>query len=316
VARPTKNAQPRLGAVQERAGPLEWGNIRFFLELARSGSLARAAARTGVHRNTIIRHVTELEQELGLSLFDRAPQGWVPTAGGEELVALALRVEEGIFAFARHVDASERQVKGHVRLTTAFHLATNLLVPELPALRSRHPELVVEIAGDQRTLDLTRREADLALRIGRPRAAAGLVTRKMAEIAYVLCAAPGYLGGREEADFERDTFVGFDDSLSGTLQERWLARAAPGRRVGFRCNGSDTLLAAARAGLGIALLPSFLADGDPALRRLSPEVGFRNEIWLLVHGELRRAPRIRVVIEWLDDVLARAAARLEGRGPR
>jgi DNA-binding transcriptional LysR family regulator len=314
VSRPTKNARPRPVGVQERAGSLEWGNVRFFLELARSGSLARAAVRTGMHRNTIIRHVAALEQELGLSLFDRGPQGWTLTAGGEELVALALRVEEGIFAFARHVDASDRQVKGNVRLTTAFHLATNLLVPELPALSSRHPELVVEIAGDQRTVDLSHREADLALRIGRPRAAAGLVTRKMAEIAYGLYASPTYLDGRGEVDFERDTFLGFNESLAGTPQERWLARIGPRRKVGFRCNGSDTLAAAARAGLGVALLPSLLGDGDPALRRLLPEVPFRNEIWLLVHGELRRAPRIRLVIDWLDEVLARAAARLEGRG--
>lgn len=312
MARPKKNAQLRIGAVQERAGSLEWGNVRFFLELARSGSLARAATRTGVHRNTIIRHVASLERDLGLSLFDRGPQGWTPTTGGEELVALALRVEKDILALARHVDASEQQVKGNVRLTTAFHIATNLLVPELPVLRSRHPDLVVEIAGDQRTLDLTRREADLALRVGRPRAAAGLVTRKMAEIAYGLYAAPTYIGGRGEANFERDTFVGYDDSLAGTQQERWLARMGPNRHVAFRCNGSDTLVAAARAGLGIAVLPSFLGDDDTGLCRLLPRVPFRNEIWLLVHGELRRALRVRVVIEWLDDVLARAARRLGG----
>jgi DNA-binding transcriptional LysR family regulator len=312
MAQPKENARPRTGAVQKRAGSLGWGNVRFFLELARSGSLAQAAARTGVHRNTIIRHVAALERELGLSLFDRGPQGWTPTSGGEELVELALRVEKDILALARHVDASERQVKGNVRLTTAFHVATHLLVPELPSLRSRHPDLVVEIAGDQRTLDLTRREADLAVRVGRPRAAAGLVTRKMAEIAYALYASPAYMDGRRAADFERDTFVGFDDSLAGTQQERWLARLGPRRHVAFRCNGSDTLLAAARAGLGIALLPCFVADQDPRLLRLPPGVPFKNELWLLVHGELRHALRVRAVIEWLDDVLERAARRLGG----
>jgi len=190
----TRNAQRSAVPAQERAGRLDWGNLRFFLELSRTGSLSRAAQRLAVDRNTVARRVAALEEELGLPLFERGPQGWTRTAAGDDLAALASRVEEDVLAIARHADARDPALSGTVRLTTATHLAAFLLAPALPRLRERHPGLVLEIAANQRTFDLTRREADLALRFGRPRDA-GLVTRKLSEVAYGLYAGTGYAGG-------------------------------------------------------------------------------------------------------------------------
>ena len=169
MARAPQNAQASAVPAQERAGKLDWGNLRFFLELARSGSLSRAAQRLSVDRNTVARRVAALEEELGLALFERGPQGWTRTPAGDELAALASQIEEDVLALARHVDASDHALAGTVRLTTATHLSAHLLVPALPALRERHPGILLEIAADQRTFDLSRREADLALRMGRPR---------------------------------------------------------------------------------------------------------------------------------------------------
>ena len=306
-----KKAQPRAAPARERAARLEWGHLRFFLELARAGSLSSAARRLGVDRNTVARRVAALEEELGLPLFDRGPQGWTQTDAGEELSALAHRVEEDVLALARHADATDREVSGMVRLTTSSHVAIHLLAPELPALRARYPGLVLELAADQRHFDLTRREADLALRVGRPRDS-GLVARKLADVAYGLYASSTYLGGRTAVDFGRDRFLGLDDALAGTPQERWLAREGPQRRVVFRCNSSTALAAAARSGMGVALLPCFLAEDDAGLCRLSGPTPVTHEIWLLVHGDLRRTPRVRAVIEWVDQLFARAAPRLRG----
>jgi DNA-binding transcriptional LysR family regulator len=304
-------AQSSAAPAQERAG-LDWGHLRFFLELARSGSLARAAHRLGVDRNTVARRVGALEEDLGLALFERGPQGWTRTAAGEELAALASRVEADVLALARHAEARDRALTGAVRLTTATHLSAYLLVPALRALRERHPGLVLEIAADQRTFDLTRREADLALRMGRPRDA-GLVMRKLSDVAYGLYASRGYLAGRRaEVDFAADVFVTFDDSLASTPQERWLARAAPERRVVFRCNSTASLTEAARAGIGVAVLPRFVADGDADLVRLASPPIVHHELWLLVHGDLRRTPRVRAVIEWVDALVERARPALTG----
>lgn len=313
MPRPTLKAQAGAAPAHERAG-LDWGHLRFFLELVRTGSHARAAQRLGVDRNTVARRVGALEEALGIALFERGPQGWSCTAAGQELAELASRVEQDVLAMARHVDARDRALAGTVRLTTAAHLAAHLLAPALPALRERHPGLVLEIAADQRTFDLTRREADLALRMGRPRDA-GLVTRRLSEVAYGLYAARPRDGARRrEVDFEADAFVGFDESLAGVPQERWLERVAPARRVVFRANSSASLLAAVRAGIGVAVLPRFLADPDPGVMRLDGPEPVPHELWLLVHGDLRRSPRVRAVIEWVDALVERARPTLTGRG--
>jgi DNA-binding transcriptional LysR family regulator len=314
MPKPLRKAQPSAAPAQERAGRLDWGNLRFFLEMARTGSLARAAARLGVDRNTVARRVTALEGELGLPLFERGPQGWAQTAAGEELAELASRVEEDVLALALSADARDRAPAGTVRLTTAVHLAAHLLAPAVPRLRERHPALVLEIAADQRTFDLTRREADLALRMGRPRTP-GLVTRKLSDVAYRLYAAPAYAAARGDGpvDFARDAFVGFEESLASAPQERWLARVGPERRVVFRCNSTASLQAATRAGVGVAVLPCFVADRDPGLVALAgPEPVPPHELWLLVHGDLRRTPRVRAVIEWVDAVVEGARPALTG----
>ncbi|BDG05436.1 LysR family transcriptional regulator [Anaeromyxobacter oryzae] len=310
MSRAQVNAQARAAPAQERAGALDWGHLRFFLELVRTGSLSRAAQRLGVDRNTVGRRVVALEEELGLALFERGPQGWTCTAAGHELSALASRVEEDVLALARHADARDRGVEGSVRLTTATHLAAHLLAPALPELRARHPALLLEIAADQRTFDLTRREADLALRLGRPRDT-GLVTRKLSPVAYRVYGSRAFAAERRgRIELERDPVVGFEESLSRTPQERWLDRVAPSRRVVFRCNSTASLVAAARAGIGAAVLPCFVAEPDPELVRLDGPEPVDHELWLLVHGDLRRAPRVRAVIEWVDGVVDRARALL------
>jgi DNA-binding transcriptional LysR family regulator len=305
-------AQERALPARERAGTLDWGHLRFFLELARTGSLSRAAGRLGVDRNTVARRVAALEEELGLALYERGPQGWSRTPAGDELAELASRVEEDVLTLARHAEARDRALTGAVRLTTAAHLAAHLVTPALPRLRERHPGLVLEVNSDQRIFDLTRREADLALRMGRPRDA-GLVTRKLAEVAYRLYAAREHPAARRgEVSFAEDTFVGLDDTLASAPQERWLAKVGPSRRVVFRTNSTASLQVAARAGVGVAVLPCFVAERDPALVRVDGPTPTSHELWLLVHGDLRRTPRVRAVIEWVDELVARARPGLCG----
>jgi DNA-binding transcriptional LysR family regulator len=292
---------------------LDWGHLRFFLELVRTGSHASAAHRLGVDRNTVARRVAALEGELGLPLFERGPQGWRCTPAGEELAKLASRVEDDVLALARHADASDRSPGGLVRLTTATHISAHLLAPAIPRLVARHPQLVLEVAADQRTFDLTRREADLAVRMGRPRDA-GLVMRKLADVAYGFYASRARVGGRPRAvDLERDAFIGHDDSLASAPHERWIRELAPARRVVFRTNSTAAVVAAARAGAGIGLIPRFFGEGDPELVRLDGPTPAHHEMWLLVHGELRRTPRVAAVIDWIDEVLADAAAVLGAR---
>jgi DNA-binding transcriptional LysR family regulator len=285
--------------------------LRFFLELVRTGSHARAASRLGVDRNTVARHVAALEEALGLRLFERGPQGWSQTAAGQELAGLASRVEEDVLALSRHAAARDPTLRGTARLTTVPHLATHLLAPALPALHRRHPGLVLEIAADERAFNLSRREADLAVRVGRPRDA-GLVTRRLCGLAHAFYAAPDSgPGERGAVDLGADPFLE-EEAPANTARERWLDQVAPQRRVVHRGNSTSALAEAARHGLGVALLPCYIGDADPRLRRLEGPRPDPQEIWLLVHGDLRRTPRIRAVIEWLDELVERARPALQG----
>jgi len=313
MARSQLKAQVSAPGAQERARGLDWGHLRFFLELVRTGSHARAAKRLSVDRNTVARRVVALEEELGVALFERGPQGWSCTAAGQELSELASRVEQDVLALARHADAQDRAIAGTVRLTTTTHLASSLVVPALPRLRETHPGIVLEVSADQRSFDLTRREADLALRMGRPRDA-GLVTRKLTDVAHRLYAGKATPAARRGVvDLAEDPFIGFDESLASTPQERWLAKLAPERKVVFRCNSTASLTVAARLGVGVALLPCFVAEGDPALVPLGGADLMFHELWLLVHGDLRRTPRVRAVIEWVDALVEAARPRLCGK---
>jgi DNA-binding transcriptional LysR family regulator len=231
---------------------------------------------------------------------------------GQELAELASRVEEQVLALARHVDARDPTLRGTARLTTVPHLATHLLPPALPALHRRHPELVLEVVADARAFDLSRREADLAMRVGRPRDS-GLVTRRLSRVAYAFYAATATEAAvRGAVDFRGDIFLSGEGGASEP-QERWLDELAPERRVVYRSNSTTSLLEVARRGLGVAVLPCYIGDPDPALRRLDGPEPASQEIWLLVHGDLRRTPRVRAVIDWLDELVERERPALLGQ---
>ncbi len=322
---PRAPVQPRASPARERAstavpravthadvGNLDWGHLRFFLELVRTGSHSAAAQRLRVDRATVARRVAALEGELGLALFERGPQGWRCTPAGEELSQLASRVEDDVLALARHADARDRSPSGIVRLTTATHISAYLLAPAVPLLAARYRQLVLEVAADQRTFDLTRREADLAVRMGRPRDA-GLVMRKLADVAYGFYASRRWLGGRPRTvDLERDPFIGHDDTFASTPHERWIREVAPHRRIVFRTNSTASVVSAARAGVGVGLVPRFVGEVEPELVRLDGPTPAHHEMWLLVHGELRRTPRVAAVIDWLDELVAKAGPLLAG----
>jgi DNA-binding transcriptional LysR family regulator len=139
------------------------------------------------------------------------------------------------------------------------------------------------------------------------------VTRKLTNVAYGFYASRAWLGGRKRAvDLDRDPFVGHDDSLASTPHERWIRDVAPHRRIVFRTNSTASVVAAARAGRGVGLIPRFVGDVEPDLLRLDGPTPAHHEMWLLVHGELRRTPRVAAVIDWLDELVATAGPLLAG----
>ena len=289
---------------------LQWDDIRYFLELARTGSLSGTARRLMVEHSTVARRVEALELSLGIKLFDRLPKAWSLTAEGEVLVSQASRLDDEAQAFSRAA-LGVSALQGTVRVSAPPVLASHLLVPRLAAVREQWQNINLEVIGDIRDAHLARGEADLAIRMSRP-SAPSLVARCIGELHYGLYAAHGYTG-RPEADWE---FLGYDESLHQVPQQQWLDRVANGRRFLLRSNDLAALLYAARAGLGLAALPHFLVANDSSLCAAPTRVdATKRELWLVMHPDVRRSPRVRLVADLLVALVAEAQVILSGNAP-
>lgn len=293
------------------SGPaLQWDDIRYFLALARQGSLSGASRQLGVEHSTVARRVEALEKALAVRLFDRLPRGWSLTPEGETLADRGRRLEDEALAFSRAA-LGVASLQGTVRVSTPPLLASQFLVPRLSAFRHQWPNIDLEIIGETREANLARGEADIALRLSRP-TAPGLVAKPLGAMGYGLYAAHGY-GERPPALWE---FVGYEESLRQVPQQRWLEGIAAGRRFVLRSNDLAALHAGARVGLGVAALPHFLAAHDPALTLLpTPTLPEPRRYWLVMHPDVRRSPRVRAVADALAAIFSEAADLLLGPGP-
>lgn len=271
--------------------------MRYFLAVAQAGSLSAAARRLAVEHSTVGRRVDALEQALGLRLFDRLPRGWQLTGEGEELLAQARRMEDEALAFERAA-VGVTALSGSVRLSVPPSLGSAFLMPRLARAAPRWNGMTPEVIGETREINLSRREADLALRLGRPEAP-GLVVRALGRIGYGLYGQADYLR-RDPASWD---FVGYDDSLRRVPQQEWLRRYAGNRRFVLRSNDLMSLTAATGAGLGVTVIPHFLARTDPALRLADAAAAPpERDIWLVSHPDVRRSPRVRAVADLIADI--------------
>lgn len=272
---------------------LDWDDLRFFLELARSGSLSEAARRLGADHSTVARRIAGLEAALSLKLFDRLPRGYALTPEGEQLLERAQGVEQAVHGVARLASGSGEGIEGRVRISAPPALASHWLVPRLAPLLRRHPGLVLDVIGTPAPARLAQHEADLALRLSRPREK-GLIARRLGAFGYGLYGASAYVDATPEAG---RVFLGYDEELARSPQQLWLERLAAGRPIVFMSNDLSSLISAARAGMGLAALPHVLADTVDDLVRVTADEELARELWLLVHPDLRRAARVRAVMD-------------------
>ncbi|HET8708048.1 MAG TPA: LysR family transcriptional regulator [Pseudomonadales bacterium] len=285
---------------------LNWDDIRYFLAVVEAGSLTSAARQLRVEHTTVSRRIEALEKSLELRLFDRLPRQWQLTAEGENLIPGARRLEEEVLSL-RRTAAGVAPLSGTVRISVPPVIASYLLVPQLGPLRAKLPGICLEVVGEIRDANLFRREADIALRMPRPEAS-GLAARPLIEVGFGLYANRHYLTQHEAADW---TYVGYEDSLIEMPQQQWLEKAAAGRPFTFRSNDLNILLQAVRSGLGVGVLPHFLAHNDPLLIPISsPACPVKRTLWLVMHPDVRLSPRVRAVADELVEIFAREATIL------
>lgn len=227
---------------RKRTTTLDWEDIRYFVALARHGSLSATSRALRVNHATVSRRVTSLEAKLGRSLFDRRADGYALTKEGKAVLDEAQAMDEAALSVLRRLDAGT-ELSGLVRLTAARVLAEGFVIDRLGALHERYPALDIEMLTEARVVSLARRQADIALRLGSPKDS-DLVGRRAARIAFGLYASPGYRDTLKAG--QPPDMIGFDEESDFIFEAGWLARQFPRARFAFRSNSQTSQAAAAR----------------------------------------------------------------------
>jgi DNA-binding transcriptional LysR family regulator len=291
----------------------DWDDLRMFLTLAREGKLTAAARKLDVSHPTVARRVRSLETAIGARLFDRLPDHFVLTAAGEELMADAQAMEQAADSIGRRSAGLSDTARGTVRLSAGEGMAA-FLARHLLRIRRDLQSVELELAASHMLANLSRREADLLIREQVPDAAS-LVTRRLGRAAYAVygsAAMPPPAGGRDA--LRRATWAGFDEDHSYMAGQAWIVALLDGARPTIRINNWLVLRDVARDGAALAVLPCYLADGDPGLRRIGPVLpDVTADLWLLVHRDLRALPRVRAVMDVLVQLFHEQRAVIEGK---
>jgi DNA-binding transcriptional LysR family regulator len=295
-------------------GTWQWDDVRFFLAVARTGSLSGAARVLGAGHVTVGRRITALEKRLGVTLLNRTPDGFTATSAGEAILRQCVAMENAALDVERIAAGRDTLVKGAVRVTTTEALAYQVVARAIAALRRTHSELQVDLVAGVRSLDIARRDADLAVRFARP-SASDLVCRRLGEVGFSLYASQRYLAraalpkrGGGLAGYDLITFTGAPAATSPFFMDESLESA----HIALRCDNPLIQLKAAVIGLGITELACFLGDASPDLVRVWPhEAPARRAAWLVVHQDMRRSARIRAVSAAIGDEFRRQRRILE-----
>lgn len=294
---------------------LDWDDLRFFLAVARHGSLSAASKVLRVAQPTVGRRVASLQQQLGARLFVNTHRGQALSPTGERMLQYATRMEADALAAERMSAGRDAGVKGKVTVTASEWLVQRVLALLVAPLLAEHPGLELDLVADTRPLNLAQREADLAVRPARFEQQQ-VVQREVAGLGFGLYASHAYLAQHGMPDFTAQCaghrVIAMSEDLTRVVDVDFLPRVAAAAQVVARANGREPMLALVAAGVGLACLPRLLGDSSAALRRLqTPVAAPRRSLWLGVHREVRAVTRVKVVARQLAAGLGRVNAALD-----
>jgi DNA-binding transcriptional LysR family regulator len=291
---------------------IEWDDVRYFLAVSRGGSVRAAAERLGVNHSTVQRRVAQLEERLGVHMFEKLPSGYRLTAAGEEVLEFAEQMEASSHQLETRVSGRDQSVRGRLRVTLAPTLASHLLMPDLVEFARLHPDIEMEIVSSGELANLTNREADVAIRVA--------YDRKTLPLNLQGLKGPELFGG---VYISRERLAAWRAGAPDPI--RWIVISLHGipdwasegevRTAGvpFRTTDAEAQIVAVRQGLGITTLPCFAADADPLLVRVpGADLHMYGTVWLLTQGETSKTKRVRLFTEFISRRLAAYAPLLAG----
>lgn len=285
---------------------MNWDDAKIFLAIAREGTLSAASKLLKLGIATTSRRLERLEEALGIRLFTRDQLGYKLTDEGSALISQAEALEQAGFAFSNAAHKKNESVMGHVCLATAQGLADHLIIPALPSLTGANPNLTIEIVTGVSTVNLYRRDADIALRMVRPERG-NVRIRKLGTLGFGLYASESYLQRRPNPDrpnsLEHDDFIGWSETQQHLQSAQWLEKTLKGRPCRLTTTTMSAQFSAVQTGLGLAVLPHFIAR-KIGLICLLDDIGCNQSIWLAIHSDLAHSRRIRVVADFLTALVS------------
>lgn len=292
---------------------MDWDNLQIFLNVARHGTLARAARALRVDATTVSRRVVSLENALQQTLFERAPGGFVLTAAGRALVPHAEAMAEAA-ARIRSLGDGGAALSGQLRISVSEGFGNSFIAPRLGRFNAAHPELEIDLVASSGFLNPMRREADMAVLLQRPRKGP-LIARKLSD--YSL----GLYAPASRADWQAAVaaaplsgagipIVGYIPDILYAPELDYLGEIEPGLRAGVRSSSIFAQRRMIESGGGVGVLPCFMAADNPALVRVRPDMVIGRSFWLALHRDIAPQPRIRAFIDWLDGEVQRDRALL------
>ena len=291
---------------------IDWDDVRYFLAVARGGSVRAAAERLGVNHATVLRRIAQLEERLGVHLFEKLPSGYRLTAAGEEVLEFAEQMEASSHLLETRIFGRDQGVRGLLRVTLAPTLATHLLMPDFAEFARLHPDIEMEILPSGELANLTNREADVAIRV--------VYDRKTLPLNLHGLKGPELFGG---VYMSRDRLAAWCAGAPDPI--RWIVIDNYGipqwvregevhtTSIPFRTPDAETQVVAAQQGIGMTKLPCFVGDSDPMLARVpGTDLPMHGTLWLLTQGETRKTKRVRLFIEFVSRRLAAYAPLFAG----
>lgn len=291
-----------------RSVTFDWNRARAFLATAEEGSLSAAARALGMAQPTLGRQVAALEQELGVALFERVGRGLALTPSGLELVEHVRAMGDAASRVSLAASGRSQSIEGTIRITATEASAVFVLPPLIAGLRRLAPGITIEIVASNAISDLRRREADIAIRAGRP-TDPDLIAKKVKDDAAQLYATPAYLDSignpTHPAGFSRADFIGFDDNEAMLDGLNALGFALTGRNFPVLTGSHLVHWELVKQGLGIGFMQVQIGDAEPLVRRAVPTMApLAFPVWLVAHRELRTSRRVRLVFDFLFDALS------------
>ncbi|MDH3634619.1 MAG: LysR family transcriptional regulator [Gammaproteobacteria bacterium] len=282
---------------------INWDNLRYVLMVANKGSIAAAARELEVNRTTVLRRINLFQENLNCRIFERGESGYVLTPEAEKMINAAREVEDTLFTMQRQIAGHELKLEGELRVTTTDSFMVSVLGPHLATFNQEYPHIVVDLLVTNSILDLNRRDADVAIRPTRY-PDSRLVSRRLCDVEFAVYASADYLESAAPGAIADGRWIGLVDSLGVTPIGNWFETTIDAANICMRCDSFVALRIAAEAGIGLALLPSFLGDASQTLTRLEfPTAELTTGLWILTHPDLVRSARVHAFIDHFSEAL-------------